>query len=159
MNPTRKAITLPGGGKCVVRRLTANDFAITEGEIPIFHEPAASRETKAGPSKRQIESGVRFLRVVLLCCVSPITLLDGSRVKITDKEMDQAGPNELTTGEMTDDDARAILDVVTELSGLGKEAADAARPFPAEQEAAGIAGRAGEEVPPTPDGSAGTSGC
>ena len=78
MSATRKAITLPGGGKCVVRRLTANDFAITEGEIPIFHEPAAGRETKTGPSKRQIESGVRFLRVVLLCCVSPITLPDGT---------------------------------------------------------------------------------
>ena len=151
MSNTRRSITLPGGGKCVVRRLTANDFAITEGEIPIFNEPAIGRETKGEPTKRQIERGVRFLRVILLCCVSPITMPDGSRVKITDKELDQASEKELTIGEMTDDDARAILDVVTELSGLGKEAADAASPFPEEQENNGHAGRVGEEVQSTAD--------
>jgi hypothetical protein len=154
---TRKKITLPGGATCVVRRITGNDFAMTEGEIPIPADVAdnpKSPEDAIRKAKRQVENGVRFLRVALLCCCSPLTFPDGSRRKIVDRELDQIGEQEITIGELSDADAKAIGDEVIELTGIGKEAAQAARPFPAEQAATGDPGPGGQEVRPASVGPA-----
>lgn len=142
----RKTLTLPSGATCIVRPLRVGDFALHGQEAPLIYADPETRRKKAEPTPREVEAAARMMRLALLCCCSPLTYPDRRRVKIVDREMDQTAPNEITIGELSDDDAQAIFAGVAELTGMGKEAAQAAKPFPEEQTPACAVGPAGEAL-------------
>ena len=146
MTTTRKKITLPSGGTVVVRKIAAQDFALHQGEIPAVYQPEGRPAKEGEPSQRQIAAGIRSMRVALLSCCSPTTGADGIRRKLVEKDLDQTTDAEITIGELSDQDAQAIVTAVAELTNLGKEAASAARKFPEEPEASGVCGSPGPEV-------------
>ena len=158
MTTTRKKITLPSGGTVVVRKIAAQDFALHQGEIPAVYQPEVGRAAPRAPgqeyepSQRQIAEGIRSMRVVLLSCCSPITGADGIRRKLVEKDLDQTTDAEITIGELSDQDAQAIVTAVAELTNLGKEAASAARKFPEESETPGVCGPAGPALSEIADG-------
>ena len=152
MTTTRKKITLPSGATVVVRKIAAQDFALHQGEIPAVYQPEGRPAKEGEPSQRQIVEGIRFMRVVLLSCCSPITGADGVRRKLVEKELDQTTDAEITIGELSDQDAQAIVTAVAELTNLGKEAASAARKFPEEPETPGVCGPAGPALSEIADG-------
>ena len=141
---TRRKITLPSGGTCVVRGLTGEDFLLVEADIPCIYSPGSTKpkRTTDKPSDDQIRAGLQFARVALLRGSSPITWPEGRR-RIVEKDLDVCGADEITIGELKQADAQAICDAVIQLSGAGKEAADAARTFPAAQADGGDAGQVG----------------
>lgn len=151
MQPTRKQLTLPSGAKCVVRKLSVQDFALHAGHIPqAFIEEVRKTGRKAiensAQNEKQLAELVRAGSIILLECCSPLTMPDGRRLTIVDTPLDKAGENEITIGEMDDADAQAIISAVTELTSLTKEAAEKARPFREEQTATRSSAPAGESV-------------
>jgi len=149
MNQTRQKLTLPSGATCVVRKLSAADFALHTGDVPVFNNGVATPERPGEPDIKAIVQGVHYMRIALLCCCSPITLPDGRRLRIADKELDQLKDGEITIGEMDDADAQAVFNSVAELSGvMRKEAVNgqAAKPFPAEQESTSDTGHNGQSL-------------
>lgn len=145
---TRQKLNLPSGATCVVRKLSAADFALHTGDIPIFNNGADKPVKDGPPDARAIAQGVQYVKLALLCACSPITLADGRRLRIVDKELDQLREGEITIGEMDDADAQAVFNAVAELSGvMRKEAApSAAKPFPAEQNSSSDAGLNGQPL-------------
>jgi hypothetical protein len=141
---TRRKLTLPSGGTCVVRGLTGEDFLLVEAEIPCLYSPGTSKPRRPTEKTKEhdIHAGLQFARVALLRGSSPITWPAGRR-RIVEKDLDLCGNDEITIGELKQEDAQAICDAVIQLSGAGKEAADAARTFPAAQADGGDAGQVG----------------
>ena len=128
---TRKKITLPSGGTCVVRKVSAADLAVHTGDIPVIdgsHHPVS-----AEPSKADVARGVQYLRIATLVCCSPLTMPDGRRLRVVDRDLDKLLDGELAIGELDDADAQFIFDQVAELSGFRKEVAESAKPFLEEQ--------------------------
>jgi len=147
---TRQKLTLPSGATCVVRKLSAADFALHTGDVPVFNSGAASPAREGEPDPKAIVQGVHYIRLALLCSCSPLSMPDGRRLRIVDKELDQLKDGEITIGEMDDSDVNAIFDAVAELSGvMRKEAANgsAAKPFPAEQKIPEDLGLPGDTLP------------
>lgn len=146
---TREKLTLPSGATCVVRKLCAADFALHTGEVPVFNEDAATPARAGEPDAKAIAQGVHYARMALLCACSPLSMPDGRRLRIVDKELDQLRDGEITIGEMDDVDAQAVFNAVAELSGvMRKEAVNgAAKPFPAEQKIPEDLGHPGDTLP------------
>jgi len=124
----RKTITLPSGGTVTVRGLKASDFIIHGNEIPTLGNEPSKRE----PSTKQVQDGVRAMKVALLSCCSPITF-EGVRRRIVEKELDVCTDAEISIEELSDDDAVTIWNTAIELSGLGKEAGALPATFPKEE--------------------------
>ena len=145
---TRQKLTLPSGATCVVRKLSAADFALHTGDVPVFN-PGAPSPAENQKSSNSMEEKVQQMRIAILCCCSPLTTTEGKRLRIVEKELDQLRDGEITIGEIADEDAVAIYLAVSELSGLlRKEAApSAAKPFPAEQKIPEDLGRLGDTLP------------
>jgi hypothetical protein len=151
---TRKRISLPSGGFVTVRKLSPMD-TLSLGFIPqAFPEAEAKRRRgeSVGPSAEEMAQGVKLSIIALTKCASRITTPDGRKLRIVDKELDECGADEITVGEMEQEDASAIVQAVNELSALTREAAAAAKPFPEKQEAVGAASPAGEALRQTADG-------
>jgi hypothetical protein len=134
---TRKKITLPSGATCVVRKVSAGDLAIHLGDVPTFDgTPSAA----GAPSNADIARGVEYMRIAVLVCCSPLTMPDGKRLRVVDKDLDKLTDGEIAIGELSDADAQCIFDSVAEISGIRKEAAESsAKPFPEEQESPAVA--------------------
>lgn len=141
----RKAITLPSGSKCVVRRMSAADLAINTGDIPVVtsDEPREGQKSmnpipeREGEAKAEMKRNVNYMRIAVLNCCSPITTKDGKRLRIVDKPLDMLRDDEIVVDELPDNDALAIYKEVASLSGMGKEDAAVAATFPEEQKAPG----------------------
>ena len=144
MNPTSKLVTLPDGTKCKARRMNASDM-LSCGTIPdVFAEgkPASNSDPKAK------EFGVKMTRAIIANCIGSLVSPDGKRIKIVDKSFDATNENEISVDEfMGTEEANTLVAEVMELSGFGKAAQDAARPFPAEQKGADSGAQAGEALP------------
>lgn len=143
MNPTSKLVTLPDGTKCKVRRINASDM-LACGTIPdVFADgkPANNSDPKAR------EFGVKMTRAIIANCVGALVQPDGKRVKIVDKPFDSTTENEVSVDEfLSTEEANLLVAEVMELSGFGKAAQDAARPFSSEQESGRSGSPAGEAV-------------
>jgi len=138
---TRKAIKLPSGASCVIRKLCGMDF-LNSKEIPqVFGEP--SKESKSAAA---VERGVAISRLALTRACSPLTMPDKRRLKIVEKELDELKPGEIAVEEMSDEDANAIITGVLELTNMTREAATTIAPFPEKQEATGGSSPAGEDL-------------
>lgn len=148
MQETRKRIKLPSGGFVTIRKLSPMD-TLSVGFIPqAFPESEAKRRRgeSTGPSAEEIAQGIKLSIIALTRCASRITVKDGRKLRIVDKELDECGPDEITVGELDQDDASAIVQSVNELSALTKEATLAVKPFSEIEKATDSSPQAGEAV-------------
>lgn len=158
MKKSIKKITLPSGGTCTVRRMSQSDY-IESGHAPVFLRLAAESKRKA-PRAESVENdveivraGIDLIKAKLLRCCGAITDGGGHKFKIVDKpNVDDVADDEISIEMLEQADAEAICDAIDELSGLTKEAAEAAAKFP-EKEGPGSSGAsAGADVSPEPGG-------
>lgn len=129
---TRKAITLPSGGKATIRRLCAKDFV----GLPDIPNMAAPINPDATPilDERAFARSVHMARMALTRCCSPVTFDGGEVLSIVDKPFAECAANEISVDELDQADAQAIVSAVLEFSSATLAARDAARPFPEKPE-------------------------
>lgn len=98
------------------------------------------QKLKANPKTeaKHVAFGIKTVKLALTRACSRLRLPDGTQVKIVDKELDDLEPGEITVYEVDQADSNAIWKTVNELSGVGKEAAKAAKLFPEEQAPDGV---------------------
>lgn len=146
-----------------MRKVSQGDY-IASGQAPVFlqmgkqgRKPVESEPTEAELIK-MIEAMAGLTRVKLTRCCGTITMPDGKTTfKIVDKpNIDDVADNEVSIDELDQADAEAICAAVDELSGLKKEAVQAAATFPAQHAGSGESASAGDDIPRPADGSAGT---
>lgn len=146
----RKEITLPSGGKCLVRKMGQSDY-LASGRTLFFvqlHEQRRTRkETTISDDEavKLLEGMSDLTKVKLTRCCGAITMPGGERFKIVDKpNVDDVQSGEVSIEELDQADAEAICAAVDQLSGTTKEAAEAAQSFPETQERSGDVAPAGE---------------
>lgn len=130
---TREKITLPSGGTCVVRALSAFDFASMKRKPKAFPTPDDVKSVNEGEREMtddEIATNAAFMEVILLRCVSPVTWGDSRRKIVEDKDLDLVGDDEITIGELPQADAIEIVSKASSLSNLGREAGQMAQNFP-----------------------------
>ncbi len=136
----RKNLMLPSGATCAVRKLAAYDF-VSLGEIPtpaIAAEILERKKNNPGTvTKEDVEFGVKVAKLALTRACSPIRFSDGEQYKVVDKEFHQCASGEISVEELDQADADCIVREVTALSQMGKEAAQAAKPFSEKSQVAG----------------------
>lgn len=143
METTRK-LSLPSGGTCKVRRLTARDFAKI-GSIPdVLDEPDKKKDSKADRGAK-IAYSIRMNEVILCDCLSGITAADGSLSKVVNKGAFDCSDTEQNCDLFaTTEDGAAVVEAVLELSGFRESDREALAPFPQE---AGATGELGQALP------------
>lgn len=156
MNKARKKITLPSGATCTVRKVSGNDF-VTAGLSPVISalQDSVRKKRPTELDDKTLQQMVKVTSMMLLRCVGVITNEDGSKVKIVDKPIDDLADDETTIEELDQVDANMIVDEIHRLSGLKKEAATAAAPFPEEQAAPAGSSSDSEGLRPAANGAAG----
>lgn len=136
MATTRKKITLPSGASCTIRKLAGLD-CLALGFLPQAF-PAESKNGEAGKNghltSQEMQMQVKLATATLTRCVSPLSFPDGRRLRIVDKELDEAAEDEMTIGELDDQDAMFLVNEINALSGLSREAGQQARTFPVAEE-------------------------
>lgn len=128
---TTKTITLAGGATVRIRKLSARDF-LELGDFPdVLADAQSGKANKVDPKVR--EFSLKLAEIILLQCTGPIK--DGeTQLKIVKKPFAECSDSEISLEEFSSSEQSAqIISEVTEFSGLGKAAQDAARPFPQEQ--------------------------
>lgn len=141
---TRQTVELPSGAKVTIRKLCGSDF-LGVGNIPVALTVAAKANGEHSPSQAHIEYGVKLSTIMLTRCCGPIQF-EGESLRIVNKPFAETGTGEISIEELEQADAEAIVQAITKFSGLGKEAAAAARPFPDGPEAARAPASNGESV-------------
>lgn len=144
MLKTRKEITLPSGGTCVIRKLSPLDLS----GLPVMPQafPQEGESKRPVDENRALQYGLSVSRAILSKCVSKISYKDGDRlvlVKIVDKDFGDCGTNEISVEEVEQEDANMIVKEVMELSNMTKEAGQEAAPFREEQAPADDPARSG----------------
>lgn len=134
MKLSRKEITLPSGGTCIIRKLSPLDLTGLK-VLPQAFPQESKTGTKKVAEKDAVEYGLAVTRAILSKCVGKISVKDGERmalIRIVDKPFDDCGTNELSIEEVEQSDADFIVKEVLELSSMNKEAGQLAEPFPQE---------------------------
>lgn len=127
----RKQITLPSGATCVVRKLSRMDF-VGEDRLPqAFPASVAAPEPDQPLPPEAIDFAAKLGRIALTKACGAIVKPDGTRVRIVSKHLADCSDAEITVEEMDDRDADAIINAVSELTGMTREAGREAAPFPA----------------------------
>jgi hypothetical protein len=143
----RKQLTLPSGATTTVRALTAMDFAAAGLNRPntLKDEPETDE-----PSAEGLAFGFQVTKLALLRACGHFKDKDGKLFKIVDKPHYETIRTrtftEICFEELDQEDSRAILDAVSELTNLGKEAAQAAESFPEGQPASDPCAPDGESL-------------
>lgn len=139
---TRHNLTLPSGGTCVVRALSALDL----GKMPIkpaaFPNPERFKEVAAEGSLEsltdvEIGNVAKVMEFILLSenrICSPITWGNDRRRVVSNKDLDEVCDDEITVEELPQADADAIVGKVFELGSMTKEAGQSLGTFPQGQE-------------------------
>lgn len=146
MQTTRKKITLPSGGTCVVRALSGFDYANMKRKPRAFPNPESISQIESGEREvtdAELESGAAFMEAILLNCVSPITYGETRRRIVVGKDLDQIGEDEILLQEIPQEDVSFIVSEVSGMSKMSKEAGEKARNFPEGQPANGDTAPAG----------------
>jgi hypothetical protein len=125
----RKQITLPSGATCVVRKLSRLDFIGTDRIPQAFASPDEKRPPVAPEVVEEFAAALGRIALVKACGF--ITEPDGRRLRIVTKHFAECGPDEIALEEVSNEDADAIVNAVSELSGMTQEAGREAAPFPA----------------------------
>lgn len=154
MNKGRKTITLPSGGTCVVRKLAESDFIAAGQTVLLLNLIDPERRRKKAvevDEEKAFQALVDLHNVMLTSCCGRITFPDKTVAKIVQKPFDECTDAEITIEELAQPDAAAIIQAVKELSGMTKEAVQAARSFPEAAESSHRPASAGEELPGSAD--------
>lgn len=126
----RRQINLPSGATCVVRKLSRLDF-VGSDRVPLaFPQPSTSKDD---PDPVVLDFAAKLGRIALTKACGAMTLKDGRRLRIVSKAFADCGPDEIAVEEVDDADADAIINAVSELTGMTQEAGREAAPFPAGQ--------------------------
>jgi len=130
---TSKQIKLSSGATCVIRPLSQRDL-IANGAAPLFIQFAKMAKRRAPSSEdidetKAIEAMVHLAEIKLTNCCGPITYPDGTRLAIVKKPFHECASNEVTIDDLAQQDANEIVAAIDELSGLTKEAVEAAATF------------------------------
>jgi hypothetical protein len=145
----QKAIVLPSGGKCIVRKLSERDF-IANGQTVFYLNFISQARRKAAPSEnseeKTLEAYVSLTEVMLTNCCGPIEFPDGTRLKIVKKPFYECDATEIAIETVDQKDATEIVNQVQLLSGMTKEAAEAAKTFPEGQANSGGVSPAGDQL-------------
>jgi hypothetical protein len=136
INLKRKNLTLPSGATCQIRALAAMDFLGSNASIPstIIEGKFKDKQPEEAASlitEKELAWYGSLVRVSLLKACGAI-VDSGRRFKIVDKPHYECGPGEITIEDLEQPDADMIFREVSELSNLGKGAAQAAGNFPEE---------------------------
>ncbi len=145
---TVRKLTLPSGGTCIVRRLTARD-SLTLGFIPdTFGDAKVTDDEKAAAKTKQV--AVKMSEIILCDCAKRFKKQDGSAFTITRKPFEEIweDPSQINVDLFsTTEDGEFIVGQVMEMSGFGPAAKEAASPFSDESGSDGVNGRACEALP------------
>lgn len=101
------------------------------GDPPASLQRRARTKDKSPLTDAELAYHLRSTRAVLLRCTGLIRWKDRS-ARIVDKPFDECGANEMTVEDLSDEDARAILDAV---GSIRQETAEAVQAFPETQSA------------------------
>jgi hypothetical protein len=132
MRKTRKPVTLPSGGTCVIRAFSGMDYATMKKAPKAFPTPSEIENATSAKdlSSDQMNAGAELIEQLLLRCCSPITWPEEGRKRlVANKDLDQLGPDELTIEELSQQDANFIVATATEISHLKKEAGESVGNF------------------------------
>lgn len=139
----RTEITLPSGGVVMLRPPSMLDV-MEVGDPPASLQRRARTKEKSPLTDAELAYHLRSTRAVLLHCTGLIRWKDHS-ARIVDKPFDECRDGEITVEDLSDDDARAILEAV---GSLRQETAEAVQTFPeAQSPDAGNPRRNGETLP------------
>ena len=143
---TVRKLTLPSGGTCIVRRLTARD-SLALGFIPdTFGDAKVTDDEKAAAKTKQV--AVKMSEIILCDCAKRFTKQDGSAFSVVKKPFDECSDSEVNVDLMaTTEDGEFIVGQVMEMSGFGQAAKEAASPFSEEPGINGLNGRSCETLP------------
>lgn len=143
---TRKEIKLPSGGVVMLRPPSMLDL-MQVGEPPAsLQRRARTGDIREPLSGTELAWHVRSSRAVLLHCTGRIRWTNPDRTaRLVEKPFDECRDDEMTVEDLSDADARAILDAV---GALRQETAEAVQTFPAKEPPdVEHAGRNGEALP------------
>ena len=143
---SRKTITLPSGGEVVIRKLTGLDY-LDVGDIPSAFWEAVRGQNKAEAGK-VLEKNKDLARRMTVA-----SLLKGVvSMKIVDKHPRDYADDEVSVEEISPKDAEYIVEQISEMNSLNREAGKSIARFPVEHGVSGDAGHDGEEIRKTADG-------
>lgn len=118
-----------------MRKIAQSDY-IASGQAPVFLRIAKEgKRSKEAPLSDEefmqtFEAMIGLTKAKLTRCCGSISTKEGDRFKIVDKLIDDLTENEISIEELNQADADAICAAIDELSGLKKEAVEAAQTFP-----------------------------
>ena len=143
---SRKTITLPSGGEVVIRKLTGLDY-LDVGDIPSAFWEAVRGQDKAEAGKVLEKNKDLARRMTVASLVKGVVSM-----KIVDKRPRDCADDELSVDEISPKDADCIVEQISEMNSLHREAGKAIARFPGEHGVSGDAGHDGEEIRKTADG-------
>ena len=143
---SRKTITLPSGGEVVIRKLTGLDY-LDVGDIPSAFWEAVRGQDKAEAGKVLEKNKDLARRMTVASLVKGVVSM-----KIVDKHPRDCADDEVSVDEINPKDTDYIVEQISEMNSLHREAGKAIARFPGEHGVSGDAGHDGEEIRKTADG-------
>ena len=144
---TRQKLTLPSGGTCVVRALSAMDWLAMPRKPQAFPQSSNAQEPDDDAlDAKRVEETAAMLEAIIVRCCSPITWGDERKRIVIGKDLDELGDDEITLEELSQDDANAIVAASAEVNSLTKEAGDSVGSFPEGSDGDGEHSSVGENL-------------
>jgi len=143
---SRKTITLPSGGEVVIRKLTGLDY-LDVGDIPSAFWEAVRGQDKAEAGRVLEKHKDLSRRMTVASLVRGVISM-----KIVDKHPRDCAEDEVSVEEISPKDAEYIVEQISEMNSLNREAGKSIARFPGEHGVSGDAGHDGEEIRKTADG-------
>ena len=143
---TRQKLTLPSGGTCVVRALSAMDWLAMPRKPQAFPQSSSAEPDDGELDQKRVEETAAMLESIIARCCSPITWGDERKRIVIGKDLDELGDDEITLEELSQDDANAIVAASAEVNSLTKEAGDSVGNFPEGSDGDGVDSSTGEDL-------------
>jgi len=143
---SRKTITLPSGGEVVIRKLTGLDY-LDVGDIPSAFWEAVRGQNKAEAGKVLEKNQDLARRMTVASLVKGVISM-----KVVDKHPRDCADDEVSVDEINPKDTDYIVEQISEMNSLHREAGKTIARFPGEHGVSGDAGHDGEEIRKTADG-------
>ena len=143
---SRKTITLPSGGEVVIRKLTGLDY-LDVGDIPSAFWEAVRGQDKAEAGRVLEKHKDLSRRMTVASLVRGVISM-----KIVDKHPLDCAEDEVSVEEISPKDTDYIVEQISEMNSLNREAGKSIARFPVEHGVSGDARHDGEEIRKTADG-------
>jgi hypothetical protein len=143
---SRKTITLPSGGEVAIRKLTGLDY-LEVGDVPTAFWQAVKSGDKEEATKVLEKYKELSRRMTVFSLVRGVVSM-----KIVDKRPIDCAEDEVSVDEISPTDTDYIVEQISEMNALDKEAGKSIARFRGEHGISRDAGHDGEEVRKTADG-------